>query len=82
MKGVGECGVIPAAAAIISAIEHALDAFGVHITETPIDPARILELLNSVSSAPTAYCKNVLDEWTGRCSGFVTGVRAVVDRIR
>jgi hypothetical protein len=54
VKGVGECGVIPAAAAIISAIEHALDAFGVHITETPIDPARILELLNSVSSAPTA----------------------------
>jgi carbon-monoxide dehydrogenase large subunit len=54
VKGVGECGVIPAAAAIISAIEHALDAFGVHITETPIDPARILELLNSVSSAATA----------------------------
>ena len=54
VKGVGECGVIPATAAIISAIEHALDAFGVHITETPIDAARILELLNSVSSAPTA----------------------------
>ena len=54
VKGVGECGVIPAAAAIISAIEHALDAFGVHITETPIGPARILELLDSVSSAATA----------------------------
>ena len=27
---------------------------GVHITETPIGPARILELLNSASSAPTA----------------------------
>jgi len=54
VKGVGECGVIPAAAAIISAIEHALDGFDVHITETPIGPARILELLNSVSSAPTA----------------------------
>ena len=26
VKGVGECGVIPAAAAIMSAIEHALDA--------------------------------------------------------
>jgi carbon-monoxide dehydrogenase large subunit len=37
VKGVGECGVIPAAAAIISAIEHALDAFGVHIAETPIE---------------------------------------------
>ena len=53
VKGVGECGVIPAAAAISSAIEHALDAFGVHITETPVGPARILELLNSVSSAST-----------------------------
>ena len=54
VKGVGECGVIPAAAAIISAIEHALDAFGVHITETPVGPARILGLLNSVSSTTTA----------------------------
>jgi hypothetical protein len=23
----------------------------------------------------------VLDEWTGRCSGFATGVHAVVDRM-
>ena len=33
VKGVGECGVIPAAAAIISAIEDALEPFNVHITE-------------------------------------------------
>jgi carbon-monoxide dehydrogenase large subunit len=54
VKGVGECGVIPAAAAIISAVEHALDAFGVRIAETPISPARILELVLSAGSAPTA----------------------------
>jgi aerobic carbon-monoxide dehydrogenase large subunit len=54
VKGVGECGVIPAAAAIISAIEHALDAFGIRIAETPISPARIVELVNSASSAATA----------------------------
>jgi carbon-monoxide dehydrogenase large subunit len=54
VKGVGECGVIPAAAAIISAIEHALDAFGIRIVETPISPARIVELVNSASSATTA----------------------------
>ena len=44
----------PAAAAIISAIEHALDAFGIRIAETPINPARIVELVNSASSAATA----------------------------
>jgi carbon-monoxide dehydrogenase large subunit len=54
VKGVGECGVIPAAAAIISAIEHALDKFGVHLTETPVRPVRIVELLNSVTSPTTA----------------------------
>jgi aerobic carbon-monoxide dehydrogenase large subunit len=54
VKGVGECGVIPAAAAIISAIEHALDAFGIRIAETPLSPARIVELVNSASSAATA----------------------------
>jgi hypothetical protein len=46
--------VIPAAAAIISAIEHALDAFGIRIAETPISPARIVELVSSASSAATA----------------------------
>jgi carbon-monoxide dehydrogenase large subunit len=51
VKGVGECGVIPAAAAIISAIEHALDRFGVRIAETPISPARIVELIRSSSGA-------------------------------
>jgi carbon-monoxide dehydrogenase large subunit len=54
VKGVGECGVIPAAAAIMSAIEHALDAFGIRIAETPISPARIVELVNSASSVATA----------------------------
>lgn len=44
VKGVGECGVIPAAAAIISAIEDALEPFNVHITETPIFPARLVQL--------------------------------------
>jgi aerobic carbon-monoxide dehydrogenase large subunit len=44
VKGVGESGVIPAAAAIVSAIEDALSAFDVHITETPIFPPRLREL--------------------------------------
>jgi len=41
-KGVGEGGTVPVAAAVISAIE---DAIGVHISEAPIAPMRIVELL-------------------------------------
>ena len=43
-KGVGEGGTVPVAAAVIAAIE---DAIGVHISEAPITPARILELLTA-----------------------------------
>ena len=42
VKGVGECGVIPAAAAIMSAVENALQPFGVQMTETPLFPERII----------------------------------------
>ena len=47
VKGVGECGVIPAAAAIMSAIEDALQPFGVEICETPLFPDRIVELIGA-----------------------------------
>jgi carbon-monoxide dehydrogenase large subunit len=45
VKGVGECGVVPAPAAIVSAIEDALAPFGVHITRTPISPPQIVALI-------------------------------------
>ena len=45
VKGVGECGVVPAAAALMSAIEDALAPYDVRITETPLTPGRILELI-------------------------------------
>jgi carbon-monoxide dehydrogenase large subunit len=45
VKGVGECGVIPAAAALMSAIEDALAPFGVRIAETPLTPGRLLRLI-------------------------------------
>lgn len=45
VKGAGEGGTIPAAAAIISAIEDALCSFGVHVTSTPIMPEHIVQLL-------------------------------------
>ena len=44
-KGVGEVGVIPAAAAIISAVEDALSPFGVRIAQMPITPSRLAELI-------------------------------------
>ena len=43
VKGVGECGVVPAPAAIISAVENALSPFGVHIDQVPLRPPEIVE---------------------------------------
>jgi carbon-monoxide dehydrogenase large subunit len=45
VKGVGETGCVPAAAAIISAIEHALSPFDVRIAEYPVTPANLFKLL-------------------------------------
>ncbi|HEY2227522.1 MAG TPA: xanthine dehydrogenase family protein molybdopterin-binding subunit [Xanthobacteraceae bacterium] len=45
VKGVGEVGTIPAAAAVISAIEDALQPFGVHIAQVPITPPKLVELI-------------------------------------
>jgi carbon-monoxide dehydrogenase large subunit len=45
VKGVGEVGVIPAAAAVISAIEHALSPFKVRIAQMPITPHKLVELV-------------------------------------
>jgi len=45
VKGVGESGCVPAAGAIVSAIENALAPFGVRISEYPVTPARLYALL-------------------------------------
>ncbi len=45
VKGVGEVGVIPAAAAVISAIEDALSPFGVRISQMPVMPHELVELI-------------------------------------
>lgn len=45
VKGVGESGCVPAAGAIVSAIENALVPFGVHIDEYPVTPPRLFALL-------------------------------------
>ncbi|MBI2960257.1 MAG: xanthine dehydrogenase family protein, partial [Betaproteobacteria bacterium] len=53
VKGAGEGGTIPAAAAITAAIENALEPFGVKLAQTPVFPQRIVELL----AASGAYAK-------------------------
>jgi carbon-monoxide dehydrogenase large subunit len=49
VKGVGEVGVIPAAAAIVSAIEDALSPFGVRIAQTPVAPYKLVELIGKAA---------------------------------
>jgi carbon-monoxide dehydrogenase large subunit len=46
-KGAGEVSTIPAAAAVIAAIEDALEPFGVHITQTPITPQQLVALIGN-----------------------------------
>jgi len=45
VKGAGEGGTIPAAAAIIAAVENALGPFGAAIDDAPLTPARIVALV-------------------------------------
>jgi len=45
VKGVGECGVTPAPAAVIAAVENALAPFGAHISRAPITPADIVAMV-------------------------------------
>jgi len=47
VKGVGESGVIPTPAAVISAIEDALSPFEVRIAQSPIRPAEIVAMIRS-----------------------------------
>jgi carbon-monoxide dehydrogenase large subunit len=51
-KGAGEVSTIPTAAAVIAAIEDALAPFGVRITQTPITPHELVELIRKGSSVP------------------------------
>jgi len=44
-KGVGEVGTVPAAAAVISAIEDALSEFDIRISSVPVSPQYIVGLL-------------------------------------
>ena len=45
VKGVGESGCVPAAGAIVAAIENALSPFGVTISDYPVTPDRLFALI-------------------------------------
>jgi carbon-monoxide dehydrogenase large subunit len=47
VKGVGEAGTIPAAAALISAVEDALSPFNVQIGQVPLTPMKLIEMINA-----------------------------------
>jgi carbon-monoxide dehydrogenase large subunit len=51
VKGVGEAGTIPAAAALISAIEDALSPFKVRIGGYPLTPMRLCALIRAAGAA-------------------------------
>jgi carbon-monoxide dehydrogenase large subunit len=47
VKGAGESGTIPAIAAIVAAIENAVQPFGVKISEAPVSPSHLLGLIRA-----------------------------------
>ncbi|MEX2453469.1 MAG: xanthine dehydrogenase family protein molybdopterin-binding subunit [Rhodospirillaceae bacterium] len=51
VKGVGETGTVPAAAAIVSAVEDALSPFGARLSDYPVTPAKIVELVRAAPAA-------------------------------
>jgi carbon-monoxide dehydrogenase large subunit len=58
-KGVGEVGTIPAAAALISAVEDALRPFGVRIAQVPIMPQSLRALIAAAAeSRPATVVRN------------------------
>src|SRR5262249_50768003 len=50
VKGVGESGCVPAAGAIVSAIEDALAPFNVRVSEYPVTPSRLYGLLRPAAT--------------------------------
>jgi carbon-monoxide dehydrogenase large subunit len=54
VKGVGEAGTIPVTSTIASAIDDALREFDVHVTQIPVDPVRLVELMEQGAKAPVS----------------------------
>jgi aerobic carbon-monoxide dehydrogenase large subunit len=50
VKGVGESGCVPAAGAIVAAVEDAVSEYGITIGEYPVTPARLFALIEKARS--------------------------------
>ena len=50
LKGVGEAGCIPTGALFAQAVDDALADFGVEITEIPLSPNRLFELIEQAKA--------------------------------
>ena len=53
VKGVGEAGAIPTAAAFAQAVEHALDMDGLEIRDIPLSPNRLFALIQEAQRSRT-----------------------------
>ena len=53
-KGVGEAGVLPTAAAVVSAIENALEQYDVTIRHAPVAPPDIIMMIEDAQKAAAA----------------------------
>jgi carbon-monoxide dehydrogenase large subunit len=58
VKGAGEGGTIPAAAAIVAAVEDALSPFGVSFSDTPLLPDKIVASLTAANAYRRARRRN------------------------
>jgi carbon-monoxide dehydrogenase large subunit len=56
-KGVGESGIVGAAAAIVGAVEDALSEFDVRITSTPIRPNQLWQLVRASKMSKLSHGK-------------------------
>jgi carbon-monoxide dehydrogenase large subunit len=73
VKGAGEAGTIPVAALMAEAIEDALAPLGVRISEMPLSPTRVWELMTAAPSP----CPPPLSSAEGRgAGGGASGVTA------
>jgi len=61
VKGIGECATIAVAPAVIGAVEHALAGYGVRLTEFPLTPVRLVELLDQASPQPAHQGQETVD---------------------
>lgn len=50
IKGAGESGTIPAIATVVSAVENALSPFGVVVDRYPLNPERVVDLIDAARS--------------------------------